>query len=206
VTRIANNQQSVRQVTAQALFEGFMCDCIIMYFSEVASETILNMPEFSRRQPILAVKVTTLQRSMSVRPLTIMLSLASLLCSSAAQSSQINYDLFPGYGGKQGYPPHVDYRAYVVSYRDNKYYVCVASYDLVRPASPTLTCTLGGSFDPPLLNGADVKTVQALGGPRAGPSTEEALASFFWQIDQTNGKVQFCMPIQQMNCAAFQIP
>src|SRR5579862_8150891 len=40
------------------------------------------------------------------------------LCFSDAVSAQVNYDLLPGYGTKRGYPPTVNYRAWVLSYRD----------------------------------------------------------------------------------------
>lgn len=124
----------------------------------------------------------------------------------SAQSAQINYDLLPGYGSKHSYPVVVSYRAWVISFRDNKYYACVASYDPAAPATPILNCTLGGSFEPPLLTGANIKTVHTLGGPRSGRGTEEALSAFFWQIDQMSGRVQFCVPIDKLNCATFQIP
>ena len=29
---------------------------------------------------------------------------------------------------------------------------------------------------------------------------------FFWQIDQATGKIQFCLPVANINCVAFQIP
>jgi len=127
------------------------------------------------------------------------------LCCSGAASAQVNYDLFPGYGEKQGYPPAVNYRAWVISYRDNKYYRCVGSYDANAPATPTLVCTLDGAFDPPLLSGANVKTLQALGSPTGGAGSDEALSRFFWQIDKTTGEIRFCIPIPGKNCAAFQI-
>jgi len=134
------------------------------------------------------------------------LIVAAALCFAATAEAEVNYDLFPGYGSKQGYPPIVHYRAWVISYRDNKYYRCVASYEASAPAQPTLVCRLGGSFDPPLLAGANVKTLQALGGPSAGPGTDESQSSFFWQIDQATGQVQFCMPVLKVNCVASQIP
>jgi hypothetical protein len=122
---------------------------------------------------------------------------------SGAVRAQVNYELFPGYGDKRGYPPTVDYRAWVINYKDNKYYRCVASYTFGMPATPTLACTLIGSFNPPLMRGANVKTLQALGGPVDG--TGEARAAFFWQIDQETGQIQFCIPIHGTNCAVFQI-
>lgn len=141
-----------------------------------------------------------------MRNAIILLLAANALCFSGAASAQVNYDLFPGYGGKQGYPPIVNYRAWVLSYRDNKYYICVASYEVAAPATPKLMCTLGGSFDPPLLSGANVKTFQARGGPRGGSGNEEAQSGFFWQIDQVAGQIRFCIPVPKINCAAFQMP
>jgi hypothetical protein len=130
---------------------------------------------------------------------------ASFFYSFGSAAAQQKYDLFPEFGDKHGYPPVISYHAWVISYKDNQYYLCVGSYNASSPTTPNLNCSLGGSFDPPLLNGADIRTVQALGGPRAARGTEEALSAFFWQIDQTNGKVQFCTPLQKLNCAAFQI-
>jgi len=133
------------------------------------------------------------------------LMVTGLLCFSGVVSAQVNYDLLPGYGNKHGYPPTVTYRAWVLSYRDSKYYSCRATYDFVNPTTPTLTCSPTGSFEPPLLNGAHVKTLQAPGGPPSGVGTEENLSVFFWQIDQVTGKIQFCMPVANINCVAFQI-
>jgi hypothetical protein len=127
-----------------------------------------------------------------------------VLCFSGAARAQVNYDLFPGHGGKVGYPPIVNYHAWVLSYRDSKFYSCVASYEYNTPATPKLVCRPGGSFDPPLLSGANVKTVQALGSPNA--SDDEAQSSFYWQIDQATGQIQFCMPGPKINCVGFQIP
>jgi hypothetical protein len=132
--------------------------------------------------------------------------IALAICPAAATAQAPQYELFPGYGGERGYPPTVNYYAWVLSYKDSKHYTCVASYEVAAPATPKLNCTFGGSFEPPLLSGPNVKTMQALGGPRAGPGTDEARSSFFWQIDQATGKVQFCMPVAGTNCAAFQIP
>jgi hypothetical protein len=127
------------------------------------------------------------------------------LCLPSAASAQVNYELFPGFGEVRNYPPIVKYRAWVLSYRDSKYYNCLATYDFVRPATPALSCTLGGTFDPPLMSGANVRTLQALGSPFAGASTEEPLSSFFWQIDQATGQVQFCMPVAGVNCVGLRI-
>ena len=132
------------------------------------------------------------------------LIVACVLCFSGAARAQVNYDLFPGHGGKVGYPPIVNYHAWVLSYRDSKFYSCVASYEYNAPATPTLACRLGGSFNPPLMSGANVKTVQALGSPNA--SDDEAQSSFYWQIDQATGQTQFCMPGPKINCVAFKIP
>jgi hypothetical protein len=137
--------------------------------------------------------------------ITILL-ITNMICISNAVSAQVNYDLFPGHGEIRGYPMKVNYRAWVISYRQNKYYNCFASYDFATPMTPTLTCSVGGSFNPPLLSGNNVKTVQALGSPRGGPESDEAQSGFFWQIDQDAGRVQFCMPVLRVNCVAFQIP
>lgn len=134
------------------------------------------------------------------------LMVTGMLCFSDAVSAQVNYDLLPGYGTKHGYPPTVNYRAWVLSYRDSKYYSCLATYDFVTPTTPTLICRPMGSFEPPLLSGNHVKTLQAPGGPPSGFGNEEILSVFFWQIDQSTGKVQFCIPVANINCVAFQIP
>jgi hypothetical protein len=128
----------------------------------------------------------------------------SVLCFSGTARAQVNYELFPGHGGKVGYPPAVNYHAWVVSYRDSKFYSCVASYDFGTPTTPTLICELGGAFNPPLLSGANVKTFQALGTPNA--NNDEAQSGFFWQIDQVTGQTQFCMHGVKINCVAVQIP
>jgi len=130
---------------------------------------------------------------------------AGILGFSGVANAQVNYDLFAGYGDKRGYPPIVVYRAWVLSYKDSKYYICGATYDFVAPKTPTLTCSFGGSFDPPLLSGAQVKTLQAPGSPSRGAASEESLSAFFWQIDQATGQIQFCMPVVKINCVAFQI-
>jgi hypothetical protein len=122
-----------------------------------------------------------------------------------ASSAQFNYDLFSGYGEVRNYPPIVKYRAWVLSYKDSKYYSCVASYEFVRPATPALSCNLGGTFNPPLMSGATVKTIQAPGGPFAGAGTEEPQSDFFWQIDRATGQLQFCMPVPGVNCVGFLI-
>jgi len=134
------------------------------------------------------------------------LMITGTLCFSNTVSAQVNYDLLPGYGTKHGYPPTVNYRAWVLSFRDSKYYSCLATYDFVAPTTPTLICKLMGSFEPPLLSGDHVKTLQAPGGPAGGFGSEEILSIFFWQIDQSTGKVQFCIPASNVNCVAFQIP
>jgi hypothetical protein len=126
--------------------------------------------------------------------------------SAQVNGAQVNYDLFPGFGEVRNYPPIVKYRAWVLSYRDSKYYNCLATYDFVRPATPALSCSLGGTFNPPLMSGANVRTLQALGSPFAGTNTEEPLSSFFWQIDQATGQLQFCMPVGGVNCVGFRIP
>ncbi len=154
----------------------------------------------------LIVVASLVARAGKMRPSTALLIIGNLLFCITANGAQLNYELFPGYGSKLGYPVVVSYRAWVISYKANKYYACVASYEAATPKTPKLNCTLGGSFEPPLLSGPDVKTVQALGGPRSGRETAEALSSFLWQIDQNNGKVQFCMPLEKANCATFQIP
>jgi hypothetical protein len=125
---------------------------------------------------------------------------------SSAVSAQVNYDLLPGYGTKHGYPPTVTYRAWVLSFKDNKYYGCVATYDFVAPTTPTLFCRPMGSFEPPLMSGDHVKTLQAPGGPSGGVGSEEILSVFFWQIDQSTGRIQFCIPVANINCVTFQIP
>jgi hypothetical protein len=126
--------------------------------------------------------------------------------NQASTAGAVNYDLFPGYGEKHGYPPSASYRAWIVNYRDNKYYYCVANYDLGAPKTPVLSCTLLGAFNPPLQGGPSVKTFQALGGPRGASGTEESLSAFFWQIDQATGQVQFCIPIDGVNCVRTQLP
>jgi hypothetical protein len=143
---------------------------------------------------------------MRMRNVIITLMVTCALGLSSAAKSQVNYDLFPGYGEKQGYPPAVHYRAWVINYRDNEYYRCVASYETNAPTTPSLTCTLDGAFEPPLLSGANVKTLQALGGPSGGAGSDEALSRFFWQIDQATGQIQFCIPISGRNCVSFKIP
>jgi hypothetical protein len=152
------------------------------------------------------IRVVKLAKIHTMRYVIAVLIVTGALCFSGVVSAQVNYDLLPGYGNKRGYPPTVTYRAWVVSYRDNKFYSCIATYDFDNPATPTLSCRATGSFEPPLLNGAHVKTVQAPGGPPGGPGTEENLSVFFWQIDQVTGQVQFCIPVANINCVAFQVP
>jgi len=132
------------------------------------------------------------------------LIVTSVLCCPGVARAQVNYDLFPGHGGKAGYPPVVNYHAWIISYRDSKFYSCVASYDVSAPATPVLICKLGGSFNPPLLSGANVKTFQALGASDA--NNDEAQSGFFWQIDQVTGQTRFCMHGVEINCVAFQLP
>lgn len=152
------------------------------------------------------IRVVKLAKIHTMRNVIAVLIVTGVLCFSGAVGAQVNYDLLPGYGNKRGYPPTVTYRAWVVSYKDNKFYSCIATYDFDNPATPTLSCRAAGSFEPPLLNGAHVKTMQAPGGPPGGPGTEENLSVFFWQIDQVTGQVQFCIPVANINCVAFQIP
>lgn len=132
------------------------------------------------------------------------LIVTSTLCLSGAASAQVNYDLFPGHGGKVGYPPKLTYHAWLLSYKDGKSYACVATYDFNAPTTPNLICNLEGKFDPPLLHGANVKTLQALGSPNA--NNDEPLSSVFWQLDQATGQIQFCMRGPKINCVAFQLP
>jgi hypothetical protein len=141
-----------------------------------------------------------------MRNLIAVLVVTGVFFISGAVSAQVNYDLLPGYGIKHGYPPTVNYRAWVLSFRDSKYYSCLATYDFVTPTTPTLICNLIGSFEPRLLSGDHVKTLQAPGGPPGGFGGEEVLSVFFWQIDQSTGKIQFCIPVANINCVAFQIP
>jgi hypothetical protein len=141
-----------------------------------------------------------------MRNVIAVLMVTGMLCFSNAVNAQVNYDLLPGYGTKHGYPATVNYRAWVLSYRDSKYYSCLATYDFVAPTTPTLICNPMGSFEPPLLSGDHVKTLQAPGGPPSGIGNEETLSVFFWQIDQSTGKIQFCIPVANINCVAFQIP
>src|SRR5271167_4518648 len=102
-----------------------------------------------------SAKINTMRNVIAV------LVIISVLCFSGAVSAEVNYDLLPGYGTKHGYPPTVTYRAWVLSYRDSKYYTCLAAYDFVTPTTPTLSCRPLGSFEPPLLSGDNVKTLQA---------------------------------------------
>ena len=141
-----------------------------------------------------------------MRNVIAVLTVTGMLSFWDAASAQVNYELLPGYGIKHGYPPTVNYRAWVLSYRDSKYYGCLATYEFVTPTTPTLICRPIGTFDPPLLSGDHVKTLQAPGGPLGGFGSEEILSIFFWQIDQSTGKVQFCIPVDNINCVAFQIP
>lgn len=142
----------------------------------------------------------------SMRNVIAVMIVTGVLGFSSAVSAQVNYDLLPGYGDKHGYPPTVTYRAWVLSYRDNKFYSCFASYNFVTPSTPTLICSLKGTFEPPLLSGDHVKTLQATAGPPGGIGSEESLSVFFWQIDQATGQIRFFMPVANINCAAFQIP
>ena len=159
------------------------------------------LPELGGHEPIgAAAKINAMRNVIAT------LIFAGVLCFAGAVSAQVNYDLLPGYGDKHGYPPKVTYRAWVLSYRDSKFYSCFATYDFVAPATPTLVCGLKGSFEPPLLSGPNVKTLQAPGGPPGGVGSEESLSIFFWQIDQATGKIQFCLPVANINCVAFQIP
>jgi hypothetical protein len=141
-----------------------------------------------------------------MRNVIAVLTIIGMLCFPCPVRAQVNYDLLPGYGTKYGYPPTVTYRAWVLSFRDSKYYNCSAMYDFVTPTTPALSCRPMGSFDPPLLSGDHVKTLQAPGGPPGGVGSEETLSVFFWQIDQVTGQVQFCIPAANINCVAFQIP
>ena len=152
------------------------------------------------------IEVVKLAKINTMRIVIAVLIAADVLGFSGAVKAQVNYDLLPGYGNKHGYPPTVTYRAWVLSYRDSKFYSCIATYDFTNPTTPTLTCSPTGSFQPPLLSGAHVKTLQAPGGPPSGHGTEENLSVFFWQIDQVTGQIQFCMPIANINCVAFKIP
>lgn len=139
-----------------------------------------------------------------MRNVITMLILTSMFGFSDPARAQVNYELFPGRGGKVGFPPIVNYHAWIIGYRDNKFYNCTASYDVTSPATPTLMCKLGGSFNPPLLRGDNVKTFQALGTTDA--NNEEAQSGFFWQIDQVTGQTQFCMHGVEINCVSIQIP
>ena len=129
-----------------------------------------------------------------MRNVIITLMVTCALCLSSAAQSQINYDLFPGYGEKQGYPPSVHYRAWVINYRDNKYYRCVASYETNAPTTPSLTCTLDGAFDPPLLSGANVKTLQALGVPGAAPVPTRPCPAFSGKSTKRPDKYNSAFP------------
>jgi len=139
-----------------------------------------------------------------MRNLIAALIITSTLCFSGAARAQVNYELFPGHGGRVGYPPVVNFHAWIINYRENKYYSCIARYDVNTPTTPTLFCMLADSFNPPLLRGANVKTFQALGSPNA--NNDEAQSGFFWQIDQVTGQTQFCMHGVKINCVAYQIP
>jgi hypothetical protein len=141
-----------------------------------------------------------------MRNVIAVLTVTGVFWFSGAVSAQVNYDLLPGYGTKHGYPPTVSYRAWVLSYRDSKFYSCIAAYEFDSPKTPTLICRPMGSFEPPLLSGPNVKTLQAPGGPPSGFGSEEILSVFFWQIDQATGQIQFCMPVASINCVAIQIP
>jgi len=152
------------------------------------------------------IGIVELAKINTMRHLIAVLVITGLLCFSGVVSAQVNYDLLPGYGTKHGYPPTVTYRAWVLSFRDSKYYDCIASSDFVTPTTPTLTCRPLGSFEPPLLSGDHVKTLQAPGGSPGSVGSKEPLSVLFWQIDQSTGKIQFCIPVPNINCVAFQIP
>jgi hypothetical protein len=161
------------------------------------------LPQCSGHDPIGGVKLAKINAMRNARAV---LLFTGALFFSGAVSAQVNYDLLPGYGTKYGYPPTVTYRAWVLSFKDNKYYGCVATYDFVAPTTPTLFCRPMGSFEPPLMSGDHVKTLQAPGGPSGGVGSEEILSVFFWQIDQSSGQIQFCIPVANINCVRFQIP
>jgi len=154
--------------------------------------------------PIGDVKLAKISAMCNARAVLIV---TGALFFSGAASAQVNYDLLPGYGNKHGYPPTVTYRAWVLSFKDSKYYGCVATYDFVAPATPILVCKPTGSFEPPLLRGDHVKTVaSARRSFRWRWQRRDFIRFFFWQIDQTTGQIQFCIPVANTNCAAFQIP
>ena len=161
------------------------------------------LPQCSGHDLLGTLKLAIINAMRNAR--TVLIVTGALFVPGAVRA-QVNYDLLPGYGTKHGYPPTVTYRAWVLSYRDNKYYGCVATYDFVTPTTPTLICRSIGSFEPPLLSGDHVKTLQAPGGPSGGFGSEEILSVFFWQIDQSTGQIQFCIPVAGINCVAFQIP
>jgi hypothetical protein len=73
---------------------------------------------------------------------------------------------------------YVCFGAWVLSFKDNKYYGCVATYDFDTPTTPALVCRPMGSFEPPLMSGDHVKTLQAPGGPYGGVGSEEILSVF----------------------------
>jgi len=75
------------------------------------------------------IPIGALAKINAMRNVIATLIFAGVLCIPAAVSAQVNYDLLPGYGDKHGYPPKVTYRAWVLSYRDSKYYSCSATYD-----------------------------------------------------------------------------
>ena len=76
----------------------------------------------------------------AMRDVIAVLIVTGVFWFSGAASAQVNYDLLPGYGTKHGYPPTVTYRAWVLSYRDSKYYSCLAAYEFDSPKTPTLIC------------------------------------------------------------------
>lgn len=118
--------------------------------------------------------------------------------------AQVNYELFPGHGSKAGFPPIVNYHAWITGYRDNKFYNCTGSYDVITPRHRHLFASQVDQFNPPLLSGANVKTFRALGTCDA--NNDEARSGIFCQIGRVTGQTQFRMHGVPINCVAVQIP
>src|SRR5262245_8848020 len=112
--------------------------------------------------------------TLNMRVLLATIAVLTVLAPPTVVKAQVNYELLAGYGS--GAQHRFRHFARVISFKDNKFYHCIAITD--PKAAPTLGCTpLPGNYT--FLSGNNVKTVQTRSNFSAtGPW------DVFWQIDQ----------------------
>lgn len=85
------------------------------------------------------------------------------------------------------------YSAFLLDYRENRFYVCSASYKSGQPPTPRCREDTAYSQQSVIAKGSSVQSVVHI------DNTRHALPLGLWQVDQQRGTAQFCI-VNPMTC------